>query len=109
MRKWAPRDHLTSYLRYSVKTKSVTCSTSFASHFLPSKRPNFKLFPNQFVNQPTLNNETYDVTDDGVIELTTAICQKAKILRILTGYVCSDFETWRSNTTKVILDEIIGP
>ena len=26
-------DHLTSYLRHSVKTKAITCNTSFASHF----------------------------------------------------------------------------
>ena len=62
-----------------------------------------------FSNQPTLNNEPYDVTDDGVIELTTALCKKAKIFRILTGYVCFDFETWRSITTKVILEGILGP
>ena len=91
MRKWAPRDHLTSYLRHSAKTKPVTCNTSFASHFLSRKCPNFKLFPNYFVNQTTLNNETYDVTDDGVIELTTTLCKKP--LRILTGYICSKIET----------------
>ena len=51
----------------------------------------------------------FDVTADGVIELTTALCKKAKVLRILTGNVCSDFETWRSNTTKAILEGIIGP
>ena len=32
------------------------------------------------------------VTDDGVIELTTALCKKAKILQILKGYVRSNFE-----------------
>ena len=78
MRKWAPRDHLTSYLGHSVKAKPVSCITSFASHFLSRRCPNFKLFPNWFVNQPTLNNETYDVADDGIIELTSALCRKLK-------------------------------
>ena len=71
--------------------------------------PEFQTFSKLVFNQPTLNNETYDATDDGVIELTTALCKKDKILRILTGYVCSDFETWRSNTIEVILEGIIGP
>ena len=43
------------------------------------------------------------------MELTTALRKKAEILLILTGYVCSDFETCRSNTTKVILEGIIRP
>ena len=71
MRKWAPRDHLTSYY-VTLKTKPVTCNALFASHFLPRKCPNFKLFPYEFFNQPIIRNETYDVTDDGVIELTIA-------------------------------------
>ena len=35
---------MTSHLRLSVKTRPVTCNTSFASHFLSRKCPNFKLF-----------------------------------------------------------------
>ena len=91
MRKWAHRDHLTSYLRHSVKTKAVTCNNTFASHFLPNKCPNFKVFSNYFVNQPTLNNETYDLTGNDVMQKTTDWFKKAKILRILTSYVCSGF------------------
>ena len=52
-----------------------------------------KKFLNENVLNALLNNETYDVTDDGVRELTTVLREKAKILRIFLGYVCSDFET----------------
>ena len=90
MCKWAHRDHL----RHFIKTKAVTCNTSFASHFLSLKCLNFKRFPNKFEDQPTINNETYDVaTDKHVIKQTTILSKKAKVLRILTGYVCSDFKT----------------
>ena len=91
MRNRAHRDHLTSYLRCSVKIKAVTSNSQYliCVPFLISYVSEFQ--PKLVVNQPTINNKTYDVTGNDVIKLTTAFCEKAEILRISAGNVCSYF------------------